>query len=206
MFLDPDKKINRHKVNLPHWQQGEVWIFVTWRLADSLPKNVVSRLNEEREIWLKKHPKPWNEETYKEHNRLFTLGFEKLLDQAHGDCLLKNPVTRQIVSDSLLHFQDERYQLNSFVIMPNHVHVLFRPQVNHKLDEILQSWKRHSARKINQSTGKSGSLWQREYWDRLIRSEVHMDWVRNYILKNPTHIKADEYTLWQHGEGFFKPF
>jgi hypothetical protein len=48
MYLNPYKPIDRHTVNLPHWQQGETWIFVTWRLADSLPKSVVEKLNEQK--------------------------------------------------------------------------------------------------------------------------------------------------------------
>ena len=44
MYLNPNKPIDRHRVNLPHWQQGQTWVFVTWRLADSLPKSVVEKL------------------------------------------------------------------------------------------------------------------------------------------------------------------
>jgi len=197
MFLNPDEPIDRHTVNLPHWQQGETWIFITWRLADSLPKSVVEKLNEQKIIWEAKHPQPWSEAEQKEQNRLFKLGFEQLLDDAHGECLLAKRPYREIVSNALLHFHEERYLLDSFVIMPNHVHVLFHPIDEHKLETILQSWKRSTAYEINKLRGKTGSLWQREYWDRLIRSEKHLTWTRNYIFNNPAKLAPGTFELWR---------
>ncbi|MEO5711888.1 MAG: hypothetical protein ABIT37_00220 [Luteolibacter sp.] len=127
MFLDPNKKINRHRVNLPHWQQGEAWIFVTWRLGDSLPKALIEKLAEQSTLWETRHPKPWDDETQKEYNRRFTLAFEILLDDTHGSCVLRESGMSAIVADALLHFHGDRYGLDCFVVMPNHVHVLFRP-------------------------------------------------------------------------------
>ena len=206
MFLNPYKPIDRHQVNLPHWQQGETWLFVTWRLADSLPKAVVERLAGQKAVWEANHPQPWDEEEQKEYSRRFTLGFEKLLDDAHGECLLAQELLRGIVSDALLHFHGERYHLDTFVIMPNHVHALFHPLGENKLETILQTWKRFTAREINKLRGTEGSLWQREYWDRLIRSEKQLVWTRNYILKNPERSPEGRFTLWQCGEGICNPF
>ena len=197
MFLDPNKKIDRHRVNLPHWQQGEAWIFATWRLADSLPQAVVEKLAAQRTCWEKNHPKPWSEEDLREHNRKFTLGFEELLDDAHGKCLLSQGNLREKVSGALLHFHGKRYELDTFVIMPNHVHVLFRPLREHRLEDILQTWKRYSAREINKLLGKEGSLWQREYWDRFIRTEKQFQWTQNYIENNPEKLFPSSYTLWR---------
>ena len=197
MFLNPYKPIDRHQVNLPHWQQGETWLFVTWRLADSLPKAVVERLAGQKAVWEANHPQPWDEEEQKEYSRRFTLGFEKLLDDAHGECLLAQELFRGIVSDALLHFHGERYHLDTFVIMPNHVHALFHPLGENKLETILQTWKRFTAREINKLRGTEGSLWQREYWDRLIRSEKQLVWTRNYILKNSLKLPEGSYFLWR---------
>lgn len=196
MFLDRNKPIDRHRVNLPHWQQGESWIFVTWRLADSLPQPIVEKLSAQRALWEKNHPQPWNEELLREYNRKFTLGFEKLLDDAHGECILAQENLRELVTGALLHFDGERYKLDTFVIMPNHVHVLFRPLVEHRLEDILQTWKRYSAREINKRREKEGSIWQREYWDRLIRTEKQFEWTRNYIVANPEKLLPRTFTLW----------
>jgi hypothetical protein len=74
---------------------------------------------------------------------------------------------------------------------------LFHPLGEHKLETILQTWKRFSAREINKLRGKTGSLWQREYWDRLIRSEKQFTWTRNYIFKNPEKLPKGSFELWR---------
>lgn len=199
MFLDPDKKIEKHRVNLPHWQQGEAWLFVTWRLADSLPEAVVLDLDEHRKRWMTAHPKLWTDDDRKEHNRLFTLAFEALLDDAHGSCVLRDPAASGMVADALLHFHGERYALDRFVVMPNHVHVLFQPLGENKLADIVGSWKRFTAREINKALGSEGALWQREYWDRLVRGERHFRWVREYIDRNPEKLPAGTFRLWEYG-------
>ena len=201
MFLDPDKKVEKHRVNLPHWQQGETWVFVTWRLADSLPEMVVRKLDERRKRWEEAHPKPWSDEERKVHNRLFTSAFEALLDDAHGSCVLRDPVMSRVVADALLFFHGDRYMLDRFVVMPNNVHVLFHPLGEYKLADIVGSWKRFTAREINKAMGREGALWQREYWDRLVRSERHFTWVREYIDRNPGKMPIGTFCLWKYGEG-----
>jgi REP element-mobilizing transposase RayT len=114
----------------------------------------------------------------KRHNRLFTLSFEDLLDDAHGSCVLADGALGGIVADALLHFDGERYRMDSFVVMPNHVHALFHPLGENRLEDIVGSWKRFTAREINKALGKEGALWQREYWDRLVRGERHFRWAR----------------------------
>ncbi len=155
------------------------------------------KLDERRKRWEASHPKPWTDKERKEHNRLFTLAFESLLDDAHGSCILKNPAMSDIVVDALLHFQGERYALDCFVVMPNHVHVLFYLLEESRLEDVIGSWKRFSARQINKLLSREGALWQSEYWDRLIRSERHIQWVREYIERNPEKLPAGTFRLWK---------
>ena len=173
MFLDPQVPIERSRHKLPHWQQGEAWVFVTWRLADSLPRAMLDEWNERRAIWLAVHPKPWDEATDMEFQEKFGDEVDELLDAGTGSCVLRNGVNAEIVCDALHHFNGERYLLSDFVVMPNHVHVLFSPYPECQLAGVIHSWKRHTARMIHFSEGKSGRLWQPDYWDRLIRSEKH---------------------------------
>jgi putative transposase len=58
-FFHPERPIDKHGDRLPHWQQGEVIQFVTFRLGDALPKEKVARWKEQRELWLSTNPKPW---------------------------------------------------------------------------------------------------------------------------------------------------
>ncbi len=180
-FLDPSKEIDRHRHKLPHWQQDRAWIFVTWRLVDSLPKPKLDEWNERRSIWLAMHSQPWDEATDMEFHERFGEEVGTLLDAGHGSCLLREKDNAGIVAGALRHFDGQRYDLSSYVIMPNHVHVLFSPHPDHKLADIMHSWKRHTARMVNACEGKSGALWQPDYWDRLIRNEAHFKRVIEYI-------------------------
>ena len=188
-FFNPHGEIEKTSHRLPHWQQGEAWVFVTWRLGDSLPKAKLDQWNQEQEIWRKRHPEPWDEKTEAEYHERFSRQIDDWLDQGSGSCVLKKPANAKIVADAMRHFDGDRYELASFVVMPNHVHVLFRPLEDHALADILKSWKGFTAREINKCIGKTGALWQDEYWDRLIRSERHFYKVAEYIRENPVMAK-----------------
>ena len=190
-FFNPNAQVAVTKNHLPHWQQGAVWVFVTWRLGDSLPKVKLDQWKTEREVWLKYHPEPWDEKTEAEYHERFSHQIDDWLDQGSGSCVLKDPACAKIVADALRHFDGHRYELASFVVMPNHVHVLFRPLGAHALPEIVKSWKGFTAREINKRIGKAGNLWQDEYWDRLIRSERHFLKVVDYIRENPVKAKLE---------------
>ena len=202
-FYNPDFDIDEHRRNLPHWQQGECWVFVTWRLGDSLPKAKLDQWKEERAIWLSLHPEPWDKKTEAEYHDRFSQQIDEWLDQGSGSCVLKEPANANIVAEALRHFDGEQYAIAAFVVMPNHVHVLFRPLGDHVLAEILKSWKGFTAREINRRSGKTGSLWQSEYWDRLVRNEGHFFKVMEYIRENPVKagLREGEFVLYQRETG-----
>ena len=188
-FFNPQGAIDVTKNHLPHWQQGQAWVFVTWRLADSLPKTKLEQLKAEREAWMKLYPQPWDQKTESAYHDRFSEKIDEWLDQGSGSCVLKDPANAKIMADALRHFEGKRYQLARYVVMPNHVHVLFRPLGGHTMPEIVKLWKGFTALKINKRTGKSGPLWQDEYWDRLIRNERHFFKVVEYIRENPSKAK-----------------
>jgi type I restriction enzyme R subunit len=199
-FFNPFDDVHEHWHNLPHWQQDGVWQFVTWRLADSLPKSKLDEWNREKAVWLKHHPRPWGKETAQAYQQLFGVRIDEWLDAGHGSCVLKFGECGKIVAKALHHFIGERYELNGFVVMPNHVHVLFRPLTCHALEDIVHSWKCFTGREINKAIHRTGKLWQEDYWDRMIRNEAHFDACRKYIAGNPVRAKlnATEYILFLH--------
>lgn len=192
-FFNPYDEIDIHRGNLPHWQQKDVWYFVTFRLADSLPKEIVEQIKKERELWLEHHKneenKPYSVEEIKEYYRLFSERIENLLDDCKGSCLLRNEKIAKIVADALLFFQNKKYVLNDWVIMPNHLHILVKPINGHTLSEITHSWKSFTANEINKLTGMSGQLWLHESYDHIVRNEAAFYAIKNYIRNNP--IKAN---------------
>ena len=111
---------------LPHWHQDGKYVFVTFRLYDSLPQEKLQWLRDEKESWLKRHPQPWAEKVTKEYINKFGKSVDKWLDNDYGDSLLKKQSNRKIVEDALLFFNGKRYNLIAFVVMPNHVHILIK--------------------------------------------------------------------------------
>ncbi len=207
-FYNPYGKIDATQNRLPHWQQGGTWVFVTWRLGDSLPKAKLDQWNEERDNWCKRYPEPWDDKTEAEYHERFSRQIDIWLDQGSGSCVLKDPSNAKIVADALRHFDGKWYEIASFVVMPNHVHVMFRPLGRHTLVKIVKSWKGFTAREINKRIGKTRALWQDEYWDRLIRSERNFSKVEEYIRENPVNarLKESEFILmeWRdYGNGLF---
>jgi putative DNA methylase len=73
----------------------------------------------------------------------------------------------------------------AFVVMPNHVHVLTTFRDGFRLCDVVRGWKSYPARRINESLGREGRLWQRDYFDRYIRDETHFERVRAYIEQSP---------------------
>jgi REP element-mobilizing transposase RayT len=87
---------------------------------------------------------------------------------------------------SILNYHDGSvYALDAFVIMPNHVHALVCPQGDAELNAITKTWKTVSAHRVNRLLGRSGTLWQHESWDHIVRSPEHLDGYRRYIEANP---------------------
>jgi len=178
--------------NLPHWKQIGVTYALTFRLADSLPQTLIKQWQEEREPWLKHHPKPWDEKTKHEYDERFPERRDRWLDDGHGSCLLRDRHTAEIVAKTIRHFDGERYFVDSFVVMPNHVHVLVQPKAQHNLSEILHSWKSFSAKEINHALKRKGPVWMDENYDHIVRDYSELCRQREYIRNNPVKAKLSD--------------
>ena len=173
-----------HKRNLPHWGQDSVVCFVTFRLADSIPAAKLAQWQEEKEIWLRLHPEPWDEPTMREYVDSFPKRMEEWLDAGVGSCILTREDCRHCVAHALEHFNGERYILHSYVVMPNHVHVLFEISAKGDLARTVHAWKSFTAHALNKITGNVGAVWQSEYFDRLLRDSRHYVNTLEYIRRN----------------------
>jgi putative transposase len=171
---------------LPHWQQNGGTYFVTFRLADALPSKLLDGWHHEREVWLRLHPAPWSAEIERDYHNRFSAKIEHWLDAGYGSCILRQPDCASIVDETLVHFDGERVRRISSVIMPNHVHVLFVQNTAYSIPKLLHSWKSYTSHKINATLGRCGSVWQKDYFDRLIRDEQHFANCVRYIRRNPT--------------------
>jgi REP element-mobilizing transposase RayT len=104
---------------------------------------------------------------------------------------MRNPSVAAIVVNALRHFDGNRYQLFSWCVMPNHVHVVFQLMADETLERILHSWKSYSSKKANEFLARSGEFWQREYYDRLIRGEGEFQRAMRYIGENPKKARLE---------------
>ncbi len=92
---------------------------------------------------------------------------------------------RSAVVEAVLHFDRQRYELFAFVVMNDHVHLLLRPLPGFRLEGILHSLKSFTARALQRSAGRIGSVWQDESFDRVIDSEEEYVEKLGYIANNP---------------------
>jgi RecG-like helicase/REP element-mobilizing transposase RayT len=106
-----------------------------------------------------------------------------------------SPQARTIVLNAIKHFHNDRFELFAACVMPDHVHLLLQPWPRGKNDdgtvnfwplgELLKSIKSFSAHQINKLEETKGSLWEKERFDRYIRSDRDLDGKFHYILNNP---------------------
>jgi len=169
---------------LPHFDSQDTVQFVTFRLADSLPKEALAR------IAAAAQPESLRDE---------------LLDRSLGNCWLRRGEIAQLVEDAFLAFDGVRYRLLAWTIMPNHVHVLISTMPGWPLGGLISSWKRFTAREANKLLGSVGAFWQVDYWDRFIRNDDHYSAVVSYIDLNPVkaNLVADA-SSWPWGSARFK--
>ena len=207
--LDPHSPVRVYRRQLPHWRQDRVLYFVTFRLADSIPRHVLEGWAEERRTWLAAHGlseamsgAAW-QERYATIPEAVRRAFQRdrarkslvELDRCHGACLLRNPETAQIVADALQFHDGRRLRCGDYVVMPNHVHWLVLPLPTHELESIMQSVKRFTATRINRHVGRTGTLWQKESYDHIVRDLKELERIRLYIEENPAkaRLKPAEY-------------
>jgi REP element-mobilizing transposase RayT len=185
-LFDPFSEVEVRQRNMPHWRQEGKLYFVTWRQDDSIAKEKRDELRRARELFIKAHGDPATTNLtallLKRYNQLFHERVQRWLDAGFGSCVLRNPEATRIMRDTLLHFNGKRYQLGSFAIAGNHVHVLVAPNVGFELSGILHSWKSFSANAINRALGCKGTLWQDESYDHLVRSEDSLARITAYIV------------------------
>jgi REP element-mobilizing transposase RayT len=160
------------RFNLPHFDVSGLYQMITYRLNDSLPKSIVEKMIGSNE-----------KEKRKE--------IESYLDQGHGSCLLTNePKIANMIIENWKFFEHQKYDLISYVVMPNHVHVIIKAYDGVALSSVIHSWKSYTSGMFKKISGQLDVPgWQSEYWDRYIRDEKHFGQAVEYILHNP--VKAN---------------
>lgn len=200
--LDANRPLTVYHRHLPHWRQQGATYFVTFRLADALPRETLHYLKRLLAEWERTHPAPRNNDDWEAHAHDLFRQEEAWLDAGHGSCIFREPQFATEMADAILHFQEQRYLASAWVIMPNHCHLVIQPFDDWELEAILQGMKGTVARRVNLITGGTGSLWQQESYDRIVRDEEHLWQVVQYIGRNPQRsaLPRERWRRWIHPE------
>ena len=138
---------------------------VTFRLHDSVPRNVIAAWKEATEEARDNGEKKLQREVL---NRI-----AQYEDSGYGQCFLQDRRVAEMVQDTLLHFDGVKYSLVRWCIMPNHVHLLIEVVPGTTLSSIMHSIRSYTAHQANKLLNRTGKFWMEEYFDRFIRTDKH---------------------------------
>jgi type I restriction enzyme R subunit/putative DNA methylase len=166
--VSPAQSKEFYRRHLPHWHPAETFLFLTWRLFGSLPRQA--------------EPSPSQETA----GRSF-LKLDREIDRAvWGPTWLRDRRIASLVVQTLVAGETERkfYQLRAYAVMPNHMHVVLLPKV--ALPAITRWLKGSTARRANQTLARTGQrFWQDESYDHWIRTQSELERIVRYVERNP---------------------
>jgi putative transposase len=151
---------------LPHFDANTLVQHVVFRTANSLPNDILERARQHDSA---------------QSRRMI----DAALDGGQSGNLFKDPQFADLMQIGLRYFDGDRYDLQAWCIMPNHVHVLLVTAPNVLLGQIVKTWKSQATRLINAKTISSGPIFARDYFDRYIRNSLQMNRAIAYIEHNP---------------------
>ena len=165
---------------LPHFDAGEVFQSITFRLYDSMPQR----------LW-KSGNMSWQA--------------NRNCGKTSCDLELKHTWIAALVQSALTYFDSQRYRLSAWVVMPNHVHLLAAPCIDHSLSNIMHSLKSYTAQEANRLLNRRGNFWFEDYFDRYIRNAKHFENAVNYIESNAVRAGLCKTACdWRFGSAWFR--
>ena len=99
--------------------------------------------------------------------------------------ILLDPDCASLVVEAVQFIRRERAYVLAFVVMPEHFHALVVPRDGTSVSRVMQSIKGYTARLVNERLNRRGPLWQRSFYDRMIRDERQLLETVNYVHTNP---------------------
>lgn len=179
-----------YKRNLPHIHPEYAIYFVTFRLAFSLPKNIIDKLKTIKDT--------------DENSLLYFLHYDKIIEQCKLSPMYLNQTdVAEIISKKLFEIDKVRYELICYCIMPNHVHFIFNmdnywidgTEYKYQITKILKDIKGSTAYFANNILKRKGQFWHHESYDHYIRNVDELNDTIKYIMFNP--VKAELVANWQ---------
>jgi REP element-mobilizing transposase RayT len=198
--------MNFYRRKLPHWQPPNATYFITIRLANSLPKHRIKLLKEERKRLQGRRGRSEDEDSIDDWiNRKIFAKYEQLLDSGEGGPVwLEKSSVAELVADAI-HYRDQKeFDLISYCIMPNHLHLVLEMEEKGKnevmpLTNMLRRFKSYTALKANRLLGRQGAFWQAESYDHVVRNNKELQRIIKYVIYNPVKAKlVEKWSDWPH--------
>ena len=196
-----------YKRNLPHIQPENAILFITYRLAFSLPMEISKILLERRKYFDKKLIKINPIERKKLENTynkvLFKIEDQFLDNYSLEPLWLKNKEIAGIVINSLLFNHQKLYDLHFSLVMPNHVHTVLKPLQDsnkqyYSIAKIMKEHKSFTATESNKILNRNGQFWHHESYDHFIRDDEEYYRIKNYVFNNPVKARlVEQYEDWK---------
>ena len=157
---------------LPHRDEPGLTQMVTFHVRDSFPAALRSEWAALLEIG----------ENHQRRKKL-----QAYLDKGRGECPLRKPQIGRLVDEALRFYDGKDYELRAWVVMPNHLHVLFKVTTK-PMGEVVEHWKTYTAREAIRLLGRRGQFWALDYWDTYMRHSAHELRARQYAERNPVKV------------------
>ena len=197
-----------YRRNMPHYQPPGATLFITSRLANSIPRKVLEKIVTEADHQKHRIDQIENSEQQREElgslRKLLFAKWDDALDNSKsGSLYLGDSRIAKIVFDSLCYRDGRVYELDAICIMPNHIHLVCKPLPTpdgeyHAISKIMHSFKRYTAIEANKIIGRKGQFWQHENYDHVIRNDTELHRVILYLINNP--VKAGFVSSWEDWE------
>ena len=194
--------------NLPHFQPEGAIFSVTFRLAFSLPHTIKEKLKQEKKEFDRVSSSLTGSELHvyiSDFERKYFEEFDDFLDKySKSPTWLSIEIVSKEVAASIHFLENRLYDLHAYCIMPNHVHMIFRPlkyqnEEFHSLSRIMYSLKRYTASSCNKLLRRKGHFWHHENYDHFIRDDKDLAFQINYLFHNPVKARlVDEAQKWKY--------
>ena len=146
---------------LPHLEEENGIYFITFRLAGTIPFRLIRKWELEKKLILEAAAQQRRKLTPFEVRRLNDLQFARIdeyLDRGLGSCWLSSSSVAEMVVNAMKYFDGDRYHLDTWCVMPNHVHSIVEPIGGWKLANVLHSWKSFTSTEANRILNRKGNF------------------------------------------------
>lgn len=174
----------QYKRRLPHLLPPGEELFITFRLAGSLPQQLLAQWREEEEQQ-RNHAERDPNQHYAEQKRYFGRFDAQLAKTEYGPTWLAQPELATMLVQPLRYFDGKGYDLLAYCVMPNHVHLVVRLPIGApSLLKTLQRLKGYTATQANKLLDRTGAFWQAESYDHVVR-KGELPRILSYVVENP---------------------